>query len=282
MNDISVVTVVKNREAHLRRLLDGIRSSDVMPREVVVVDMSDTAIDPVSAGLPLSMVRLATSGLPLASARNRGAEAASGHQLLFLDVDCIPRRNLIASIHEALVTHDHLICAEIRYLGPDARALTDEAALDEASIVHPHRHFPARGMRQELNAGLFWSLLFGIRRDSFFRLGGFDESYEGYGAEDTDFGFRAREAGLPLTFIGGTGAFHQYHGVISPPLQHLSDIVRNANRFFQTWRVWPMQDWLTAFETAGLIARQDDRIVLVRMPTPAEIQQATQPPSVYF
>lgn len=282
MNDISVITLVKDREAHLKRLLAGVQSSNVLPREVIIVDMSRTPVGPVALGIPSSIVPLPSSGLPLASARNRGAEAASGRNLLFLDVDCIPRRDLIASIHSFLTTYDHLVCAEIRYLGPDARTLTDETALDDGSVAHPHRHFPSRGLRQESNAGLFWSLLFGIRRASFFRLRGFDESYEGYGAEDTDFGFRASEADLPLTFIGGTGAFHQYHGVINPPLQHLSDIVRNANRFYQKWRVWPMQDWLKAFEDIGLIARHDDRIVMVRLPTPAEMQQATQPPSVYF
>lgn len=282
MNDLSVITLVKNREAHLTRLLQSVQSSGVMPHEVIIVDMSSTPIDQAASDIPLLIVPLPTSGLPLASARNRGAEAASGRQLLFMDVDCIPRRNLVASIQQSLTTYDHLVCAEIRYLGANARTLTDETALDDASVAHPHRHFPASGMRQESNAGLFWSLLFGIRRETFFRLGGFDESYEGYGAEDTDFGFRARDAGLPLMFIGGTGAFHQYHGVIDPPLQHVSDIVRNANRFFQKWRVWPMQDWLAAFEDIGLIARHDDRIVLQRLPTPAEMQQATQPPSVYF
>ena len=282
MNDISVVTLVKNRADHLNRLLAGVSGGTARPREIVVVDMSDTPVSPAASNIPTTIVPLHAEGLPLAAARNRGAEAACGKQLLFLDVDCIPRNDLVERIHRALVDDDYLFCAEVRYLGPDARHLDLDDALIPASIVHPHRQFPSSGVRREPNAGLFWSLLFGIRRDSFFRLNGFDEGYEGYGAEDTDFGFRAREAGLPLMFLGGTGAFHQYHGVIDPPLQHFSDIVRNANRFHQRWRLWPMQSWLASFAELGLVAQHDGHLEVLRHPTRAEIEAATQPPSVYF
>ena len=282
MNDLSVITLVKNRAAHLDRLLAGVDVSKTAPREVIIVDMSDEPLTPRRLNVPISVVRLPTSKLPLAAARNRGAAAASGRYLLFLDVDCIPQSGLIGAMREALVRNDHLICAEVRYLGPAARDLSRDAALFAASATHPHRRFPAQGMRAESNPGLFWSLLFGLRRETFMKLNGFDELYEGYGAEDTDFGFRAAEAGVPLMFMGGTGAFHQYHGVINPPLQHLADIVQNANLFYRRWQLWPMQDWLAAFASLGLIACYDDRIVLLRLPTQAEIESATQPPSIYF
>ncbi len=277
MSDLSVITLVKNRENHLERLLDGIRRSEVRPKEVIVVDMSDQPVSLPSFNLPLSNVRLPASGLPLAAARNRGAEASSGKHLLFLDVDCIPMANLVAMMEQALVAENALVCAEVGYLGPGTQALDDDEALQAGSLKHPHRRFPARGMRREDNAGLFWSLLFGIRRSTFTTLGGFDEGYEGYGAEDTDFGFRADKAGVPLMFLGGTGAFHQHHGVIDPPLQHLSDIVRNANRFFGRWNVWPMEGWLEAFASLGLIDRRGDRIQLLRPPTDEEIEAARKP-----
>jgi len=176
---------------------------------------------------------------------------------------------------QALTEQDALICAEALYLGPkDARGAWDEAALMQCAKPHPVRPFPAAGLREEHNAGLFWSLIFGIRRERFVELGGFDEAFTGYGAEDTDFGFRAREAGLPLLFLGGTGAFHQYHDVIDPPLQHLADIVRNARLFRQKWGIWPMEGWLAAFEKAGLLAREGDAISLLRMPTMAEVDAA--------
>ena len=66
-------------------------------------------------------------------------------------------------------------------------------------------------------------------------LGGFRESYRGYGGEDIDFGQLAKLGSIPLRWIGGVGAFHQYHRVSDPPVEHLDDILRNAEVFHETW-----------------------------------------------
>lgn len=282
MSELSVITIVRNRARHLSRLIMGLAASDTLPRELIVVDMSDVPVELPQPGFPVGRIAIDSGNLPLAAARNAGARAASGARLLFLDVDCIPRRNLVAAMDRELVAADALICPEVRYLGPDGADHMDDAALDRASVRHPVRSFPASGSRVETNAGLFWSLTFGIRSARFEALGGFDEEYQGYGAEDTDFGFRAKAAELPLQFLGGTGSFHQHHGVISPPLQHLADIVRNANRFHARWGIWPMDGWLQQFAAMGLIRCDDDMWHLLRQPTSAEIAAATQPPSVYF
>jgi GT2 family glycosyltransferase len=137
-------------------------------------------------------------------------------------------------------------------------------------------------VRQEPNAGLFWSLAFGIRRDRFEALGGFDEEFTGYGAEDTDFGFRAREAGTESLFMGGPGAFHQYHGVVDPPLHHFHDILRNAERFHKKWGRWPMEGWLKAFEALGLIVFTAERLTCLRAPDANDLLAARQSPPSRF
>jgi GT2 family glycosyltransferase len=282
MSDLSVVTIVRNRGRHLARLVEGLSAGAAHPRELIVVDMSDVPVELPPLAFPAQRIELDVSGLALAAARNAGAKAAGGQRLLFLDVDCIPRSNLVAVMDVALSETDALICPEVRYLGPDAAQHMDEAEFERMSVRHPVRTFPQTGSRAETNAGLFWSLTFGIRRARYEALGGFDEGYAGYGAEDTDFGFRAREAGLPLLFLGGTGSFHQYHGVISPPLQHLADIVRNARRFRACWGMWPMTGWLEQFAALGLVTVDDNELRLIREATPADLAAATQPPSVYF
>ena len=282
MSELSVITIVRNRSLHLAAMIEGLDASKTTPRELIVVDMSDEAVALPALAFPVHRIAFRTGHLALAAARNAGAQAAIGKRLLFLDVDCIPRRNLVAAIDEALIGNDALICSEVRYLGPDAARDTDETTLEQLSLRHPVRTFPETGHRVESNAGLFWSLTFGIRRARFATLRGFDEGYDGYGAEDTDFGFRAKAAGLPLLFLGGTGSFHQYHGVISPPLQHLADIVRNANRFHARWGVWPMDGWLKEFAALGVVTFSDTELRQVREATADEMQAATQPPSVYF
>ncbi len=273
---LSVLTIVKNRADHLARLVEGLRRSVEAPLELIIVDMaSDPPVPHFDAPFPVHIVRLNDCDLPLAAARNAAANAAMGEELLFLDVDCIPMRELVCDMRASLLLHDALICAEALYLQPgDARGEWDETSLRASGKAHPVRDFPAAGLRAEPNAGLFWSLIFGIRRTRFVDLGGFDEAFTGYGAEDTDFGFRAREAGLPLLFKGGSGAFHQYHDVYDPPFQHFRDIVRNAVRFRERWGFWPMAGWLEAFGTMGLILCDSDDIVVLRDPHAGELENA--------
>ena len=105
----------------------------------------------------------------------------------------------------------------------------------------------------ESRVELFWSLAFAVAPATHARVGGFDPGYVGYGAEDTDYAFRARAAGVPLAWVGDAWAHHQHHPVSSPPVEHLSDIARNARRFRARWGTWPMRGWLTAFADTGLI-----------------------------
>jgi len=275
---ISVLTIVKNRAAHLAELVEGLRRNVVMPNELIIVDMSSDL--PVIAPEPpfaAQVIRLDGVNLPLAAARNAAARAANSEHLLFLDVDCIPMRELVGMMQTQLFQQDALICAEALYLGPnDARESWTEEMLLRVTSSHPERCFPKDGVRKETNAGLFWSLIFGIRRARFDELAGFDEAFTGYGAEDTDFGFRAQRANVPLIFMGGTGAFHQHHAVYDPPLQHLQDIVRNAQLFYDRWLFWPMEGWLRAFAGAGLIEWSEKRIALLRAPDVVELAKARQ------
>ena len=78
---------------------------------------------------------------------------------------------------------------------------------------------------------LFWSLSCAVTAATWRTLGGFHEGYVGYGAEDTDLGRCARSRGVDLVWVGGADAFHQFHPVSHPPVEHLADIVRNATTF---------------------------------------------------
>jgi GT2 family glycosyltransferase len=275
---ISVLTLVKNRKAHLRNLVEGLRRSTVAPAELVIVDMSETPVERPGADFPITLVHLPTDALPLARARNLAAASAGADRLLFLDVDCIPGRDLVAAMAKALHERDALICAEVLYLSTDDTKddCWSDASLRTSGMPHPVRSFPPEGLADESNFGLFWSLAFGISRSAFERAGGFDEDFAGYGAEDTDFAFRAKKAGLDLLFLGGTSAYHQYHGVVDPPLQHFHDIVRNARIFHAKWGFWPMEGWLDAFESEKLIARTNIDINVIRHPTDREILSASR------
>ena len=275
MTPLSVLTLVRNREPHLLQLVEGLRRSTMPPRELIVVDMSDTPVAQPDAGFPVHIHRLDTGTLALAAARNLAAGHAQSPHLLFLDVDCIPMAQCLATMATALDAEDALLCADIRYLGAeDARGGWCEADLLARGRPHPVRSFPATGTRREPNPGLFWSLAFAIRRSRFDALGGFDAGFVGYGAEDTDFGFRADAAGLPLVFVGGAVACHQHHVSYEPPVQHLDDIVRNATLFHDRWGWWPMQGWLDGFARMGLIDQSAGAIRIRRRPDAADLAAA--------
>jgi GT2 family glycosyltransferase len=105
---------------------------------------------------------------------------------------------------------------------------------------------------------LFWSLSFAVTATTWERIGGFCEDYEGYGAEDTDFGLTAARRRVDLRWLGGAPVYHQYHPVSRPPVGHLDDILRNGRIFQERWGFWPMEGWLRKFAAMGLIAYNTD------------------------
>ncbi len=275
----AVITLNKGRGAHLARLLEGL-SRGRAPDLCVVVEMGGDRSPLPEYPFRVERVAFANPGLPLAAARNAGRRAAGGAgTLIFLDVDCIPSADLVAGLGAAVAERDGLICCAVRYL--PAGAVRDgwrEADLDRAGHLHPVRHFPESGIVPSPQPGLFWSLAFAVRSTTYDRLGGFDESFSGYGAEDTDLAFRAEAMGVPTLFLGGPRAFHQHHPGYDPPLQHFRDIAANAARFHGRHGIWPMDGWLDGFARLGLIAPDwREGITLRRDPTPEEIAAARLP-----
>lgn len=274
----SVITLNKGRDAHLARLLEGL-SRGALPALCVVVEMGREPPPLPDYGFPIRRVVLNDEGLPLARARNAGRRAATGEHLVFLDVDCIPSADLVSRLDEDLTHADGLVCCEVRYLPSGAvRDGWKEADLRRVGHPHPVRRFPTQGLAATDNPGLFWSLAFGVRAGTFDRVGGFDEGFDGYGAEDTDLAFRAQEAGVPVLLSAGGQAFHQHHGACDPPLQHFADIVHNARRFHDRHGLWPMDGWLDAFAGLGLLAQGwRDGLVVLREPDAQEIAAARLP-----
>ena len=271
---VVVVTVVHGRHGHLRRQLEGLDRSEVLPDGHVVVVVDDAGVVELirETEVPTWVCPLETGGsaLPIAAARNIGARQAisdGAEVIVFLDVDCIPGRRLIQRyVHAAHVLPDALLSGPVAYLDEPPAGGYDLNAL-EGAPGHPDRPVPpAEAIEPGADHRLFWSLSFAVTARTWHRLGGFCEQYTGYGGEDTDLGQIAAQRGVDHAWVGDAWAYHQFHPVCDPPTGRLADIVRNANVFHDRWGWWPMSDWLESFHARGMVHYGGGRCEVVNVP----------------
>ncbi|MCR9210255.1 MAG: galactosyltransferase-related protein [bacterium] len=275
----SVLTIVRGRQAHLENQMKGLLQSEVTPHEWIIVGMNQEVSIPDCDRFPIrtSSVEHPTEPLPLAQARNHAAALCETEGMIFLDVDCIPSPGMIGKMTNALSDEDRLWMGRPRYLPAGAASGEWQSQnLQRLAVDHPLQ--PSLEGKDHLASDryeMFWSLCFAITRSSFERIGGFDDSFDGYGGEDTDFSFSARKADVPFGFLNAV-AYHQHHSVCKPPLNHLQPIVQNAERFRNKWGIWPMESWLNAFAERELIEFDptSSSIQIHRLPTQNEIEDA--------
>jgi len=289
--NISVLTLVRDRRAHLINLIHGLNAQQEPPAELVIACMqADIERDLPDTAFPVRQRRVAGDALPLARARNEAAAAARHEGLVFLDVDCIPSPALVGRYRAALAREAALYMGEVHYLSAGAVRLNaagtpDFDRLDALGVDHPAR--PTIGADRivaEADPGRLWGLSFALTHADHDRAGGFDEIYEGYGGEETDYAWRLAAAGIPFYWLGGARAWHQHHPLYRPPYPHFDAIVANAQRFHARWRRWCMDYWLGMFRDAGLIewSPAASEIRVLRRPCAQEIEQARLNDDVCF
>lgn len=198
---------------------------------VVVDDGSEPPLEVAgpAGGPPLRVIHQDDRGFGLARARNTGAAAAGGEILVFLDADMVPEHTWLAAharwhhtIADALVTgfRRHVDFGsrepdEIRAAVAGGRLahLFEDGEIEEPEWIDFHMARTA-----DLTAGHhdgFRAITGGnlsIRAELFAELGGFDESFTRWGAEDTEFAYRAYVGGALLIPERAAMAWHQGRG----------------------------------------------------------------------
>ena len=273
VSKLSILTLTRNRTDHLKNLLKGLAQSSRLPDECVVVHMNEPAQE--LGNWPFdcqhSTYADAEVPLPLPGARNAAAHRATGDRLIFLDVDCIPAQDMLVEYEKACHQRpDAIAMGNVHYLPQKISSDWTEETLRVESKPHPKRDIShLSSIEKEENYGLFWSLSFGLSRDLFNQLGGFSDCYPSYGAEDTDFAWKARAQGIDLIWAPEALSFHQFHPSPVPPWHNFKSIIYNAKVFYERWEEWPMGGWLQVFADEGYIdwTLKGDRLEVIRLPT---------------
>lgn len=237
-------------DAVLKRLCKGRRHAD----ELIVADdgSSQATRDVVEnwtmrAPIPVKHAWQEHLGFRRARVLNAAIAAAEGDYLVFLDGDCLP---------SARFASDHRAMAEAGFFVQCRRCFIDESAVPSAidgsrsmlklalsgqitglfkSVRLP---WPTIRRDQDLHGILGCNL--GIWKQDLVDVNGYDESYEGWGKEDSDLAARLYHLGRQRKFIHGRAiVYHLNH----PPASRaqLPDAMRRLEETISSGRIKALQ-----------------------------------------
>jgi len=217
---ISVVITTYNRPDALSVVVEACFMQDDKNFEIIIADDGSTANtrDTIAAlaaraPMPLRHVWQPDQGFRAAMARNRGTLAAAGDYIIFLDGDCVPQRDFIAR-HRALARPGYLVSGSRILLSPalTERVLRERIDLARLGVLERLRYRMRGDMNKVLQTMLRWPDLGRVRRSFSWRrikscnlgvwktdlvaVNGFDESFVGWGHEDSDLVLRLFHAGV--------------------------------------------------------------------------------------
>lgn len=228
---VSLVISTYNRPDALKVCLDSVLKQEVMPDEVVIGDDGSgegtkRVIDDFRRISPVPIVHVwhEDKGFRLAMMRNKSMARAIGQYIIELDGDVF--------LHPKFVS-DHVKRAKRGYYLKGGRTnlgktLTADVCKKGQSIrIFPWTwgieskpenamHLPvvsqiiAPYYRKHRSFALGCNMSF--FKDDFIRVNGYDEYFEGWGAEDGDFGFRLNMLGLRKRSLKFAGiVYHLWH-----------------------------------------------------------------------
>jgi glycosyltransferase involved in cell wall biosynthesis len=233
---ISIVITTYNRSEALVQVLGALSQQNDNDFEIVIADdgstqdHKDTVVNAVARfGLKATYVWHPDVGFTASRIRNRGVAAADGPYIVFLDGDCIPEFDFVRQ-HKRLQAQGCFVNGSRVLL---SHKLTQSVVGEKTSVVmrsmaywfglwvkgdagkltglfrlpnffrKKARHFHWKGIR---------SCNFGVWREHYLAINGFDESFVGWGHEDADFVLRLHNFGVSrINGFCATEVYHLWH-----------------------------------------------------------------------
>ena len=183
--------------------------------ELIVVDNAsgDGSVDLLRGRFPDVKVVASTKNLGFAGGCNRGADAARGEYVAFLNNDARPDPAWIRAAVTRMETDSTISCVASKILDWEGTTID---FVDSALSFYGHGFKLHSEKRDTGDYDVEKDVLFAsgaamfVRTDIFRALGGFDERYFMF-FEDVDFGWRLWLLGHRARFLPGSVVYHRHH-----------------------------------------------------------------------
>jgi GT2 family glycosyltransferase len=202
----SVILPTFSRPDEVKECLESLTRQTYPDFEVIIADGSpDDDVRPAISGFEnkLCLKVIHEKYLPVSAARNRGAEAARGDWLVFLDSDCIIPPDYLQKVNDGLNREKWDI-----YGGPDA-ADPSFSPLQKAISYTMTSLFTTGGIRgKKQHVGTFHPRGFnmGMDREAFFAVNGYSTLKCG---EDVDLSIRLIKSGFKSGLLSEAYVYHK-------------------------------------------------------------------------
>lgn len=205
--DFSVIVPIRNLQARLREVLPTLRKMiEENPDFELLLgdDASEDSTARILEEIPTHeriKIHLAPAHLGRSRMRNTLCEMARGNWLIFLDGDCLPLGNWCESYRTASAIYpDCSLVGRVRYQNENRSGLGRFLS----KFSGPSRLAETRN----LSCAYFTTGNSAVPALAFHKVGGFRESFRGWGGEDYDLGLRLEKAGYSLHFCHNAEVMH--------------------------------------------------------------------------
>lgn len=215
---VSVIIVNFNGRRHLERCLESLMQADYENFEVILVDNGscDGSVEFVEEKYPQIKIKKLEKNYGFAEPNNIGAKIASGEFLLFLNNDTVVTPNFIAELVNTTNQDPQIAICQSMLLKPNGDVDSGGDFVDTLGRAYSSKNRPTdtRYILSARGASMI------VRKDVFWKLGGFDESYFA-SFEDVELGWKAWLWGYKVIVVPKSIVYH----LGAKTVEHMSETI---------------------------------------------------------
>ena len=239
---ISLIISTYNSNGPLEVVLNSVLKQQALPGEVLIADdgsgpETKNLVDRFSAIFPVPLVHVwhPDNGYQLSAIKNRAVAAAKGEYIIFIDGDLVLHPSFIFDYQQNIHPGEILVASRV-FL---SEAYTKKLLLQKKEPVkawpwHTEKNWPSAIRIPWLHHFIKGSTsyigarggLMGVFRTDYIKVNGFDESFTGWGREDSDLFVRLLNSDVKRKNIKFAAiTYHLWHPVLSRQQLATNDIL---------------------------------------------------------